>query len=148
MQRETVSLSLNLLLDEGVPDPVGSVFEAAGHLVIYANRTLPRGSSDQVVCMAAVNAGAILVAADHDMKNIAKSNGISNKRFRTLSIVKLSCRKPNAATRVSEAILLIEAEWAYATAGNRRLFIEIQESVIRIMRPTMENPRLKHAISE
>ena len=128
-------LSLRLLLDEGVPDAVGRVFEERGHIVTFANKSLPRGSADQLVCVAALNAGAILVAADHDMKSIAKANGVGNERFKALSLIKLSCRKPEAAEKVRQAMSLIEHEWLCDAAnGRRRLWIEIQSSVIKIVR--------------
>lgn len=129
------NVSLRLLVDEGVPDAVGRAFEARGHHVTYANRSLARGSADQLVCMAALNDGAILVAADHDMKALARAMGANNQRFRTMSLIKLSCRKPEAAEKVKAAMSLIEHEWLCGThRTGRRLWIEIQPAVIRIVR--------------
>ena len=128
-------LSLHLLLDEGVPDAVGRVFEERGHVVTFGNRSLPRGSADQLVCVAALHAGVILVAADHDMKGIARALGLGNERFKSLSLIRLSCRTPDAAEKVRQALSLIEHEWECAVASvRRRLWIEIQSSVIRIVR--------------
>lgn len=126
---------LRLLVDEGVPDAVGRVFQARGHHVTYANRSLARGSADQLVCAAALNDGAILVAADHDMKTLAKAIGINNQRFKALSLIKLSCRKPEAAEKVEGALSLIEHEWQCgAERTGRRIWVEIQPAVIRIVR--------------
>jgi predicted nuclease of predicted toxin-antitoxin system len=128
-------LVLHVLLDEGVPDAVGRVFEGRGHIVTFGNRSLPRGSPDQLVCIAAINVGAILVAADHDMRTIARAHGIGNERFKSLNLLKLSCRKPEAADKVRQAMSLIEHEWQYnESAVGRRLFIEPGASVIRIVR--------------
>lgn len=88
-----------------------------------------------MVCVAALNNGAILVAADHDMKSLAKAMGASNQRFKSMSLVKLSCRKPEAAEKVNEAMSLIEHEWqCLAVRAARRLWVEIQPGVIRIVR--------------
>jgi predicted nuclease of predicted toxin-antitoxin system len=128
-------LVLHLLLDEGVPDAVGRAFEERGHVVTFGNRSLPRGSADQLVCIAAINAGAIFVAADHDMRTIAKAHGVGNERFKSLNLLKLSCRKPEAAGKVRQAMSLIEHEWQCNEAAvGRRLFIELSASVIRIIR--------------
>jgi predicted nuclease of predicted toxin-antitoxin system len=118
-----------------VPDAVGRAFEERGHDVTYGNRSLPRGSPDQLVCIAAINAGAILVAADHDMRTIARSHGVGNQRFKSLNLLKLSCRKPEAADKVRQAMSLIEHEWQCNDAAvGRRLFVELSASVIRIVR--------------
>ena len=127
--------TLKLFLDEGVPDSVGEEFEKRGHEVVYGNRTLPRGTLDPVVCVAALQTDAILVAADHDMKRIARANGVSTLRFKTLSLIKLSCRMPEAAIKMQQAMSLIEHEWEYHDgATGRRIFIEIQQAVIRTER--------------
>jgi predicted nuclease of predicted toxin-antitoxin system len=128
-------LVLHLMLDEGVPDAVGRVFEERGHVVTFGNRSLPRGSPDQLVCVAAMNAGAILVAADHDMRTIARAHGLGNERYKSLNLLKLSCRKPEAAEKVKQAMSLIEHEWQCNEAAvGRRLFMELSASVIRINR--------------
>jgi len=129
------NVSLRFFLDEGVPDAVGRALQERGHHVTFANKSLPRGSADQLVCVAALNDDAILVAADHDMKNIAKANGLGNQRFKSLSLIKLSCRKPQAAAKIQDAMSLIEHEWQCGEGQRRRrLWIEISESVIRIVR--------------
>jgi predicted nuclease of predicted toxin-antitoxin system len=128
-------LSLAFLTDEGVPDAVGKVIEERGHTVTYGNRSLPRGSADQLVCAAAMNAGLILVAADHDMKTIAKAQGIGNERFKSLHLVKISCRKPDAAEKIRYAMSLIEHEWQHnAVTNGQRMWVEIGPAVIRVIR--------------
>lgn len=127
--------TLKLFLDEGVPDSVGRAFASSGHEVTYLNRELVRGSSDHLVCEIAQINEAILVAIDGDMRRLAQGHGIGAKRFRRLSLIKLSCRETRAAKRVVEAMSLIEHEWAHRVAhGNRRLFIEISDDVIRSFR--------------
>jgi hypothetical protein len=69
------------------------------------------------------------------MKAIAKGQGVTNERFKMLSLIKLSCRKPEAARKIHEAMSLIEHEWLYSEGtSRRRLWIEIGQSVIRVIR--------------
>jgi hypothetical protein len=69
------------------------------------------------------------------MKQHASRQGIGKRRFRRLSLIKLSCREPRADARVEAAISLIEHEWSVGAATtDRRIFIEIADSVIRVMR--------------
>jgi predicted nuclease of predicted toxin-antitoxin system len=125
---------LKLFLDEGVPDSVGKCFEEAGHSVIYGNIVSP-GAPDQLVSAISEANEAILVALDADMKRIARQHGVGKVRFRRLSLIKLSCRETRAAARVRVSMSLIEHEWRVANRrGERRIFIEIGDSIIRTFR--------------
>ena len=69
------------------------------------------------------------------MKGLAKRYGVSNGRFKRLSLIKLSVPEPRAVDRLREAISLIEHEWEISeTKAARRLFIDIMKDVIRTMR--------------
>jgi hypothetical protein len=126
---------LHFLLDEGIDDDIGKFLEERGHKVTYGNKALPRSTQDQIVCTAVLSVGAILIAADHDMKRIAKDHGANGGRFKSMSLLKLSCRSPDAPNKVMEAISLIEHEWRCGEGrSGRRLWIELQPSVIRIVR--------------
>lgn len=126
---------LKLFLDEGVPDAVGKVFAHAGHEVIYLRDCIATGSSDDLVCVAAEANEAILVACDGDMKQLVKRFGIGNGRFKKLSLIKISCKSPQAAPRIKEAISLIEHEWEISLGkASRRLFVEITQNLIKTMR--------------
>ena len=125
-------LELRLFLDEGVPDSVGKAFEEAGHAAIYLRETMPTGSPDHLVCAIAEINDAILVALDGDMKQLASRHGIGARRYKRLSLIKLSCRETRAAERVKAAMTLIEHEWRYGSSnGDRRIFIEILDAAIR-----------------
>jgi len=127
---------VKLLLDEGVPISVGKVFEGAGHDVTYFDESgLAKGAPDPIVCAAAQASGAILVAADHDMKRLAKSHGIAPARFKTMGLVRFECEKPKAAKRLSEALSLIEHEHGLVSEGRcERLFVVIAKATIRVHR--------------
>jgi predicted nuclease of predicted toxin-antitoxin system len=124
-----------LFLDEGVPRSVGRLFESNGHTVIYLEQAVDRGSSDPIVATAAQANACILVALDGDMREIAKKNGVSNSRYKKLSLIKLSCNETQAANRVLQFLALIESEWKISTEKSaRRLFIDISDSRITIHR--------------
>lgn len=128
---------LKFLLDEGVATSVGRALEHAGHEVIFFNNSgIVASSADTVVCTVAEANDAILVAHDGDMKQIAKSRGITGGRFKALSLLKLECRESQAASRVATALSLIEHEWQVAPLiqGKRRLFIIVGKNTIRTHR--------------
>ena len=84
--------------------------------------------------MYATESAAILVALDGDMKKLAQSYGMGAGRFRSLNLLKLSCPEPRAASRIKEALSLIEREWRIGEGCIRRLFVEVQPNVIRTVR--------------
>jgi len=111
-----------------------SLFEA-GHEVIYFKDAAIPGSPDQLVCAVSESNEAILVALDGDMRQIARQRGVGHKRFRRLSLIKLSCRESHAAKRIGEAMSLIEHEWDVSSReALRRIFIEIGNGFIRTAR--------------
>jgi predicted nuclease of predicted toxin-antitoxin system len=126
---------LRFFLDEGVTDSVGTILSSHGHVIIRLRAAIATGSPDPVVCAAAELNSAILVAHDGDMKALAQRHGIGKRRFRTLSLLKLSCRESRAPERVEKALTLIEHEWQVGEAtSDRRIFVEIGTDVIRTMR--------------
>lgn len=123
---------LRFFLDEGVPISAGKALEGQGHEVIYFNQSgVAKGSSDPMVALAAQLNKAVLVALDGDMKTLAKGHGVSNATFKSLSLLKLSCRESRAADRITEAMSLIEHEWTRGKGRDRRLFVDIGNEVLR-----------------
>lgn len=103
----------------------------AGHAIIFLRDCIATGSPDDLVCVAAEANEAILVACDGDMKKIVKKFGVSNERFKKLSLVKLSCKSPQAAHRLNSALSLIQNEWTISSNSSvRRLYIEIKSAAI------------------
>nr|WP_258571358.1 DUF5615 family PIN-like protein [Flavimaribacter sediminis] len=125
-----------MLLDEGVPVSVGKVFEKAGHDVTYFNNSgLAKGAADPIVCAAAAASDAILVAADHDMKTLAKGHGITNARFKKMGLIRFECEKPKASERCSEALSLIEHEEQLVLKGLcERVFVVVAKATLRVHR--------------
>ncbi|WP_022728538.1 DUF5615 family PIN-like protein [Fodinicurvata sediminis] len=127
--------TLRFFLDEGVPDSVGKALAQAGHTVIYLRDAIATGSPDQLVCAVAEANEAILVAHDGDMRQLAKRHGVSAKRYKRLSLIKLSCRETQSAKRIEGALSLIEHEWHHSRgAKDRRIFIEIGKESISTKR--------------
>lgn len=114
---------------------VGRCFERCGHPVIYFKDAAVPGASDQLVAALSTENNAVLVALDGDMKRLARQHGVGQSRYRRLSLIKLTCREPRAAQRVTEAMTLIEHEWLLGNdASRRRIFIEIGDTYIRTHR--------------
>lgn len=127
---------MKFLLDEGVPRSVGVALGDAGHeVVFFGDSGLAKGSPDAAVCAAAEAAGAVLVAADHDMKRLARGHGITPAQFKSLGLLRFECPKPQAAVRVETALSLIEHEATVVESGRcPRLQITVGERVIRTHR--------------
>lgn len=126
---------LRFFLDECVPDGVGHFLTDSGHDVIHLRDAAATGSPDPLVCAVAEINLAILVSFDGDMKKLASRRGIGRRTFAKLSLIKLSCKGPNAVERVTAALSLIEHEWAFSAARrDRRLFIEIGHQSIATKR--------------
>ena len=123
-----------VLLDEGVPDSIGRVFEQRGHTVIYHRDVLTQGAPDEVVCGAALSNDAILIAVDGDMKRLAKRYGSapSSARFARLNLIRIGCNGNLGAQRADQAMSLIEHEWAFSGLKTaRRLWVDIAPHYIR-----------------
>jgi hypothetical protein len=128
-------LRLRVLLDEGVPQDVGRTFEQHGHEVIPFEDAVRRGARDELVCAAAEANAALLVVYDNDMKQAARRHGVGSARFKRLNLLKFTCPEPMAASRLAEAMSLIEHEWAVAEKSiGRRVYVEISTHVLRTFR--------------
>jgi predicted nuclease of predicted toxin-antitoxin system len=127
---------MKFFMDECVPDSVGKALQEAGHEVIFLRDVIAKGSPDEFVAKISEILGAILVTHDSDFRAIASRFSLGQSKRKTLSRVSLgSCQGPKAVSRIREALSLIEHEWVFAQARNdKRIIIEIQETVIRILR--------------
>jgi len=69
-----------VLLDEGVPADVATVFAENGHEALLLKDVLQSGSADVLVCKAAIANDAVLVACDRDMKQwlVAMASALSD----------------------------------------------------------------------
>lgn len=118
-----------------MPDSVGNVLAAAGHEVIFHRDALADGTKDPVVCQTALANEAILVAVDKDMKQLTKRFGVTDERFKNLSMVFCGCSIPMSSARISQALSLIQHEWGYSKQKvGRRLLVEISNHQITTQR--------------
>lgn len=129
---------LRFFLDAGVPDSVGLSLTRLGHVVILHREALPERTPDDVVCRTAIANEAILVAIDHDMRRLVRGYGAKmadTLRFENLNLIAIGCSEVLAAKRITQALALIEHEWAFTSAKrSRRLWIEIGPHHIRTNR--------------
>lgn len=103
--------------------------------MIFLRECIATGSPDDLVCVAAEENEAILVACDGDMKQMVKKFGVGDGRFKKLSLVKISCKSPQAATRMKSALSLIQHEWTLSSNTSvRRIYIEIKSATISTKR--------------
>lgn len=117
-----------VLLDAGVPDSVGKVFQEAGYEVLFHRNVLPEKTPDEVVCITAVESEAVLVAIDNDMKQLAKQYGMTptGQKHDTLNIIRICCGEPAASGRIAQALPLIFLEWDFCCAKTaRRMWVDI-----------------------
>lgn len=124
---------MKFFLDEGVPRQLGQELRAAGFDVIEFREAALPGAADNLVADIAIANDAILVAIDRDMKEIAKARGISNKRYKNLSLLAFRCREPEAIRRLPVVIPFIKLQLDQ-TSGRpgRRLFIEVFAHSVKV----------------
>ena len=119
---------LRFLFDEGVPQPAREPLDEAGHHVILHHEAVSPSASDDLVCIAAIQNDAVLVAIDNDMKRFVKWYGrkVSQDRFKSLHVLRICCGEIQAANRIRQAVSFIEHEWRFTTAIKaRRLWVDI-----------------------
>ena len=122
-------------MDHCVPDAVGRALSSAGHEVVLLRTQLAPNSPDPLVAAVAEMNGAVLVSHDSDFKSLAPRAGVGRRRFRTLSRIGLKCSEPQAGSRITEALSLIEHEWALSqNRADKRMIVEVGHSFIRTIR--------------
>jgi predicted nuclease of predicted toxin-antitoxin system len=127
---------IRFMLDNNVPDSVGSVLRGRGHVVIHVRDILPVDSSDPLVATVSEEDNSVLVSCDRDFKLIAPRIPKGKRsRFRKLSRVSLECSEPQAVQRVQEAMSFIESEYQLAqTKPDKRMIIVIQTNGMKTLR--------------
>jgi len=120
--------------DNCVPDSVGDAIVEDGHRLTRLRDVMPGDTADPVIAFACAKGGEVLVSLDSDFRAGAKRLQVTQREYqRRLHRVYLNCLAPIAATRIREAISLIEQEWLLAT-DERPLSIEIRDKSIKTNR--------------
>lgn len=127
---------MRFFVDQCVVESVAKVLEAAGYEVVRLRERTAVNSPDTLVAAVSEANDAVLVTFDSDFKSIAQRQGIGQRRFRTLSILRFEkCRESNAAERLRCAMSLIEHEWKVGNGErDRRMFVVISSQAIRTHR--------------
>ena len=116
--------------DDNVPDSVGNVLAAAGHQLTRLRDVMEKDTPDPVIAIACSKFSQVLVTHDRDFRDLSKWLKITQRQYQnTLHRVKLSCPEPRDASRIAEALSLIEAEWQLIREG-RPMRIEIRDKTI------------------
>ena len=125
-------------MDQCVPESVARTLEQHNHDVIRLRERIAPDSPDTLVAAVSESNDAILVTMDADFKTLASRAGIGRTRFRRLSLLRFEkCRESRAASRLAQAMSLIEHEWDVGSrreSGDRRMFVVVTDSTIRTHR--------------
>lgn len=127
---------MRLFTDQNVPESVPKLLEEAGYEVVRLREKTATSSPDNLVAAVSEANEAVLISHDTDFKTIVQRQGIGQRRFRTLSLLRFEkCRESQAADRLSCALSLIEHEWAVGNGEkDRRMFVVVTAQTIRTHR--------------
>ncbi len=120
---------MRLLLDEGVPTAVATVFREFGHEVILASEIGLRANPDAVVTTQAEIIEAIVVtwnSSDFTRENPKREHG--RRRYKKAGRITFRCTEPLGATRLRQ--LMPEVEFNYRRSQERhdkRFLLEIRK---------------------
>jgi hypothetical protein len=120
--------------DNNVPDSVGHSILAAGHELTRLRQVMPHNSEDKSVAAACVMSGLVLVSFDNDFNGIAERLNMSQTAARGLHRIDMQCFEPDGASRIRDAMSLIEHEWRYAKILGIPLLVQIGKNHIRVRR--------------
>ena len=124
-----------IFTDNNVPDSVGNTFASVGHNVVRLRMCMPKDTADPVVGIACVKSGRVLVTHDKDFRAISRRLDITQREYRGMHRITLLCEFRNSASRIKDAMSLIEHEWHHCQhVSNRKLWIEINEVAFRTIR--------------
>lgn len=116
--------------DQCVPDSVGNALVRAGHDLVRLRTCMATDTADPVIAVACSRNGQVLVSHDHDFRQIAKRLRITQRQYRlSLHRIDLRCSEPEGATRIIEALSLIEHEWLLVRDG-RPMVVEVRSQTI------------------
>jgi predicted nuclease of predicted toxin-antitoxin system len=126
---------IHFFIDNCVADSVGKVLRVAGHDVVFLRDSMPKDTKDPVIAVACSENAKVLVTHDKDFREIAKALNMTQKEYRmNLHRISLRCAEPVAASRISDALSLIEFEWDRCEQGKTQMVIEITNVAIRVLR--------------
>lgn len=127
---------MRFFTDQNVPESVPKLLEEAGYEVVRLRERTATNSPDNLVAAVSEVNDAVLVSHDSDFKTIVQRQGIGQRRFKRLSLLRFEgCRESQAAGRLTRALTLIEHEWRVGNGPrDRRMFVVITANSIRTHR--------------
>lgn len=120
--------------DQNVPDSVGKNLVTAGHQLTRLRDVMDPDTPDPIILVACSKTGQVLITHDKDFKTLAKRLNITQRQYQNvLHRIQLRCSEPESASRIMDALLLIEAEWRLVKK-DRPMVIEITSNAIKTYR--------------
>jgi hypothetical protein len=129
-----LKIQIPFFTDHNVPDSVGAVILAHGHQLTRLRDCMVKDTKDPVIAIACSQGGQVLVSHDNDFKEIAKRLQVSQRQYRGLHRIKLSCFEPESANRIADLMSLVEHEWSAAIATGGQLVMDIRSGTVFIVR--------------
>ena len=127
-------MGIPFFADHNVPESVCLYLESEGHQVTRLRTVMATETADTIIAAACSHSGHVLISHDNDFRSLAKRLEITQRTYmQKLHRIQLRCSPPNAATRVKEAMSMIENEWGLITP-NRPMVIEIRYKSIHTLR--------------
>jgi predicted nuclease of predicted toxin-antitoxin system len=124
----------SFFLDHNVARQVADYLQGEGFGVTLLKDVLVEDTEDPIVATHCIQTGDILLTHDNDFKTMRKRLLISNRRFRNLHCILLSCSNARARERLQFSMPVILALWDQITAeAHRPLKMQIQVGGFRVL---------------
>lgn len=128
------AVSIPFFTDQNVPDSAGNTLVRAGHSLTRLRDVMATTTADPTIAVACSQSGHVLVSHDKDFRQVARRLNITQRQYQnSLHRILLACPEPDAATRLTAALSLIESEWAHPRNGCP-MVIEIRSKSIMTFR--------------
>jgi hypothetical protein len=128
---------MRIVADQMVPDSISRFLRGRRHYVRLVREELTPTAPDLLIAKTAHLLGAVVITwnVKHFRRYLCRAPRGEAIRFRHAGLISMTCKEPRGPLRVEQTIEVIEFEFAHLqTRPDKRLFIEIGESWIRIER--------------
>lgn len=121
-------------LDHNVAEQVAHYLTEAGFEVTRLKDVLVENTEDPVVATHCIQTGQVLVTHDNDFKTMRKRLLVSDRRFRTLHVILLSCPNARGRDRLAFAMPIILAVWQQIQAqAHRPLKVQVLLNACKVL---------------
>lgn len=124
---------MRLLIDQNIPDSVGTFFEERGHDVSLVREVLGRASPDQLIAVTAELQGVIVVTLDKDFTRFKQllPEGSRNRFASGTGTIRLAVRESRLVARPRDEIDTIEGYAERALREGKRIHVRLTETTIQ-----------------